>query len=222
MDSTITREKRLKMSYEEFLAWSGEDTHAEWVDGEVVVFMPPKDRHQAIVGFLHIVLSLFANLFNLGVVRVAPFEMRVRPDGPAREPDLLFIARDHLDRLTPERLEGPADLVVEVISDDSVARDRADKFYEYQEAGVREYWLIDPRPDKERADFYQLTPEGRFQAALPDADGRYHAAVLPDFWFRPDWLWQETLPDPLTALAEIRGLSPQAIQTLRDMLTGSR
>lgn len=221
MDSTVTHEKRLKMSYEEFLAWSGEDTHAEWVNGEVIAFMPPKDRHQAIVGFLHILLSLFANLFNLGVLRVAPFEMRARPDGPAREPDLMFVAREHLDRLTPERLDGPADLVIEIISDDSVARDRADKFYEYQEAGVREYWIIDPRPGKERADFYQITSEGQFQAALPDTDGHYHAAVLPGFWFRPDWLWQETLPDPLTALAEIRGLSSEATQTLRDMLAGN-
>jgi Uma2 family endonuclease len=60
--------------------------------------------------------------------------MRATPDGPARQPDLLFVAREHLDRLTETRLSGPADFVVEVVSDDSVARDRADKFYEYQAA----------------------------------------------------------------------------------------
>jgi Uma2 family endonuclease len=219
-DSPLIDEKRLKMSYEAFLIWAGEDTHAEWVNGEVIVFMPPKMIHQQVVGFLYNLLSLFTSFFDLGTVLVAPFEMRAQPDGPAREPDLIFIAREHQDRLTPERLIGPADLVVEVVSDDSVARDRADKFYEYQEAGVGEYWVIDPRPGKQRADFYHLTPQGQFQAALPDTDGRYHAVVVPGFWFRPNWLWQETLPDPLTTLAEIRGLSPEAIQALRDTLAG--
>ncbi len=220
IEAPLTEEQRLKMSYDEFLAWTDDTTHAEWVDGEVIVFMPPKDKHQAIVGFLHIVISLFANLFNLGIVRVAPFEMRARPDGPAREPDVLFIAREHLERLTPDRLAGPADLIVEVVSDSSLGRDRGEKFYEYQEAGVREYWIVDPRPGKERVDLYWLTAENRYQATLPDAEGRYHAVVLPGFWFRPDWLWQDSTPDPLFALAEMRGLDPEALQTLRNALMG--
>lgn len=215
VDTASTTEQILRMSYAEFRAWSEEDVHAEWVDGEVVVFMPPKTIHQQIVGFLYNLLSLYASFFDLGVVLMAPFEMRARADGPAREPDLLFIARERLERLTDERLNGPADLIVEVVSDSSVARDRVDKFYEYQEIGVREYWIIDPRPGRERVDCYSLTAEGRFQATLPDADGRYHAATLPRFWFRPDWFEQEPLPNPVTILAEICGRSPAEAQALR-------
>lgn len=211
-----SQEQHLTMSYEEFLAWSSEDTHAEWVEGEVIVFVPPKTIHQQIVGFLHNLLSLYANLFQLGVVLTDPFEMRIRDGKSSREPDLLFIAQEHLERLTPEHLEGPADLVIEIVSDESVARDRTDKFYEYQEAGVREYWIIDPRPGTVRVDFYHLTTAGQFQATLPDNEGRYYAAVLPDFWFRPDWLQQEPLPDPLTTLAEI---APQA---LREAVGGNK
>ena len=44
------------MTYEEWLAWADEDTHAEWVDGKVIEFMPGTDRHQAIIGFLHVLL----------------------------------------------------------------------------------------------------------------------------------------------------------------------
>src|SRR5262245_54332015 len=136
-----TQGQRLRMSYEEFLAWADEDVHAEWVDGEVIVQMPPKEPHQRVVAFLISLMTLFIQLYKLGRLLPAPFEMRAFPDGAAREPDLIFIASEHLDRLSQERLSGPADLVVEVISDDSVARDRADKFYEYQEAGVRGYWI---------------------------------------------------------------------------------
>ena len=204
------QERRLAMSYDEFLSWLGEDTHAEWIDGEVIVFMPPTFKHQAIVGLLHTLLSLFAELFDLGVVQVAPFEMRATPNSPAREPDLLFVAREHLDRLTPERLAGPADLVVEIVSDSSVGRDRSDKFYEYQQLGIAEYWIIDPRPGKERIDWFRLTAEGKYLAISPDEYGRYHSTLLPGFWLDPAWLWQEPLPSALPLLAAI---APQALRS---------
>jgi Uma2 family endonuclease len=201
----ITPGQPLRMSYEEFLAWADEDVHAEWVNGEVIVQRPPTEPHQRVVAFLMSLMGLFIELFKLGRLLPAPFEMRAVPDGPAREPDLIFVAREHLDRLSPERMSGPADLVVEVISDDSVARDRADKFYEYQEAGVREYWILDSRPGRERADFYVLDEKGRYRPVPPDADGRYHSAVLPGLWILVDWVTSGEPPAVLTALAQIVG-----------------
>lgn len=197
--------QRLRMSYEEYLAWADEDIHAEWVNGEVIVHMPPKIRHQQVVAFLLQLMGLFSQLFQLGRLLPAPLEMRATPDGSAREPDLLFIAQEHLDRLTDARLSGPADLIVEVVSDDSVSRDRSDKFYEYQAAGVQEYWIIDPRPGYERADFYVLDPKGRYQPVPIDPDGRYRSTVLAGFWFEVEWVLSATSPDVLQALAQIVG-----------------
>ncbi|MDP9372091.1 MAG: Uma2 family endonuclease [Chloroflexota bacterium] len=202
-------ERRLPMTYEEFQAWEDEGRHGEWVDGEVIVFMPPTDRHQALAFWLGRLLAFFADLFDLGEVRVAPLEMRARPGGPAREPDVLFVAREHLDRLTPARLVGPADLVIEVVSPDSVTRDRVDKLAEYQEAGVREYWIVDSGSGQERADFYQLGADGKYRAVPPDADGYYRSAALPGFRLRHDWLRQNPLPKPLTLMKEI---APQALR----------
>jgi Uma2 family endonuclease len=193
------------MSYEEYLAWADEDVHAEWVNGEVIVHMPPKPRHQQVVAFLLQLLGLFIQLCQSGRLLPAPLEMRAIPDGPAREPDLLFVTHEHLDRLTEVRLSGPADLVVEVVSDDSVARDRADKFYEYQAAGVREYWIIDPRPGYERADFFVLADKGRYRPVPVEPDGCYHSTVLAGFWFQVDWVLATEPPDVLQALSQIVG-----------------
>jgi Uma2 family endonuclease len=202
---SMTQSQPLRMSYEEYLAWADEDVHAEWVNGEVIVQMPPKEPHQRVVAFLVQLMGLFIQLFQLGRLLPAPFEMRAVPDGPAREPDLIFVAREHLDRLSQERLSGPADLVVEVISDDSVARDRADKFYEYQAAGVKEYWILDSRPGRERADFYVLDEKGRYRPVPPESDGRYHSTVLPGFWLHVDWVTAAEPPAVLTALAQVVG-----------------
>jgi Uma2 family endonuclease len=78
------------------------------------------------------------------------------------------------------------------------------KFDEYEAAGVSEYWVLDNRPKRARAWFYQLDASGRYVSVLPDADGVYHSAVLPGLELRVDWLWQEEL-DVLSALAQLVG-----------------
>jgi Uma2 family endonuclease len=194
----------LHMSYEEYLAWDYEGSLTEWVDGEVIIHMATTPKHQKVVDFLNRLLGLFVGVFRLGEVYSAPLAMRAVEGGNAREPDLLFLATEHLDRLTDSALHGPADLVVEVISDDSIVRDRDIKFYEYQQGGICEYWIIDPRPGRLRADFYVLDERGRYQPVPVGTDDMYHAAAIPGFWLYLPWLWQDT-PDPLAALAEIIG-----------------
>ncbi|NOZ05216.1 MAG: Uma2 family endonuclease [Chloroflexi bacterium] len=188
-----------RMSYEAFLASFDEDTYAEWVNGEIIMMSPANDRHQDLSGFLESVLRSFVETHDLGIVRSAPFQMRLADTG--REPDLLFVAQEHLDRLRKMYLDGPADLAVEIVSPESMGRDRGEKFYEYEAAGVREYWLIDP--ERERAEFYRLE-EGRYRLVEPDTEGRYHSAVLEGFWLQVDWLWEEPLPRVLDVLRELQ------------------
>ena len=199
------QETYIPMSYDEFLCQIDEDAHAEWVDGVAIVFSPPTLRHQNIVGFLLCLIYGFVNHFNLGIVLASPIEMKTSPDANAREPDLLFIAKGNLDRLSDKKLEGPADLVVEIISPESARRDRTDKFYEYQQAGIREYWLIDPRVGFERADFWVLDEDGRYQPIPLGGGGIYRSAVVPNFWLRTSWLWSDSNPSPIRALATIIG-----------------
>jgi Uma2 family endonuclease len=192
------------MTYEEYRNTEFEGGLTEWVDGKVIVHIPPKDQHQNIVEFLIQLLGPFVRLFKLGKLRVAPFSVRVLPDGPAREPDLFFLAVEHFDRLTENELKGPADLAIEIISDENVGRDRGDKFYEYQEGGVGEYWIIDPRPGKQRADFYVLDAHGSYQPIPLAPDGIYRSTVLPHFWLNVEWFWADDA-NPLAALAQIVG-----------------
>jgi Uma2 family endonuclease len=112
----------------------------------------------------------------------------------------LFIAREHLDRLKNVYLDGPADLVVEIISPDSRGRDRGEKFYEYEQGRVSEYWLLDYL--RRQAEFYQRGADGIFRPVPVGEDGLYHSAVLAGLWLKVDWLWQEPLPPLLTVLRE--------------------
>lgn len=213
--STEATPTRLRMSYEEFLAWSDEDTRAEWVDGEVIIPMPPKNVHQTTLAFLHRLLAMFVDLFDLGKVSVAPFEVKLKPDGSSREPDIFFIAKENLDRLTEEKLVGPADLIIEIISTDSVQRDRRDKFKEYRAAGVREYWIIDPRPNKQRADFFRLDETGDYELYGTEDDAWIDSQVLPGFGLRPAWLWPVDSLSPITCALEIEGVADALNEQIR-------
>jgi Uma2 family endonuclease len=202
---TPTREQRAPMSYAQFLTDFQETDHIEWVNGEAIIFMPPTSLHQAFAGFLYALLSNFVRFFELGQLFFAPYEMKVSPNSSGREPDILFVARTNLARITEKKLEGPADLIIEVISTESAIRDRNEKFLEYEAAGVREYWLFDPRPYRQRADFWVLDSAGRYQLIPVGVDGIYHSTILPHFWLNINWLWREPLPDPLSTFAQIVG-----------------
>lgn len=194
-----------RLSYDEFLAWADEDTLAEWVEGGVIMTSPASSLHQDVADFLTSVLRIFVEAFGLGVVRSGPFQMKLATSG--REPDLLFVATSHLDRLRPTYLDGPADLVIEIVSPESVGRDRGEKFYEYEAAGVSEYWLLDPQT--RRAEFYRLAADGQYRLAPPDDQGMYHSAVVPGFRLHVSWLWQQPLPHVLDVLAELGVISPR-------------
>lgn len=180
------------MSYEEFLVWADEDIHAEWVDGKVYRRPPASRRHQLLALFLSNVLNLAATHFELGQVMTAPFQMKLSELRRGREPDILFVTAEHLERLTEQYLDGPADLVIEIVSPESTGRDRGEKFIEYEAAGIPEYWLIDPQ--RAEAEFYRLDGRGRYRLVMPDAENRYVSAVMPGVWLQVDWLWQDPLP----------------------------
>jgi len=109
------------MTAQEFLRWEHNGI-AEWVNGEVSI-MAVTNEYQRMVDFLNRLLGIFVQAFGLGVVRSAPYAMRATPEGSIRAPDLMFVSAAHLDRVRREALDGPADLVVEVVSEESVARD---------------------------------------------------------------------------------------------------
>ena len=190
-----------KISYEDFLAWCDEDTRAEWVDGEIILVSPASNRHQDLSDFLVSVLRIYTEAKRIGVIRSAPFQMKLGEDLPGREPDMLFVSNDNLHRLQNTYLDGPADMVVEITSEESIGRDRGDKFVEYEAAGVSEYWLIDPI--RQQAEFYRTGSDNRYHLILPDAEGIYHSESITGFWLRVSWLWKETLPPVLEVCREL-------------------
>lgn len=184
---------------EEFLAWE-DDRWAEWVDGKVIRMAPVTFGHQEIVRFLLALLSLYIEAHDLGIVSTAPYAMHLPTRQRVREPDLLFVSQQRMDRRKDLYLDGAADLVVEVVSPDSRRRDRVEKVIDYEVEGVREYWLIDPR--RRQVELRRLGEDGRYRLVEPE-EGIFTSEAIPGFRLHIDWLWRQPLPKILEAGREL-------------------
>lgn len=138
------RGTRKRWTYAEFarLPESG-STRYEVIDDELVVTPGPSRRHQTIVGELFYRLMGFVKAHALGELFTGPFDI-LFAEGDYFEPDVLFVRSDHAGLVSDRGVEGPPDLVVEVVSPSTAQRDRGIKLDRYRLYGVPEYWVVDP------------------------------------------------------------------------------
>lgn len=130
---------------EQYLTLTNQTNHLiEFSDGEIEVLPMPTSGHQVILLLLY---DLFRAIVQRagGKVLVAPLRLQVRP-GKFREPDILML-RDAKDPRYQDAFWLGADLVVEIVSPDRPERDTEDKPRDYAEAGIPEYWIINPLTD---------------------------------------------------------------------------
>ncbi len=190
-------ETSFHMTEDEFVAWCDEDTKAEWVNGEIIAASPSSLEHVNLAGWLNIVMRLFAEHFERGWVYGPEFQIRFEAQHLRRVPDILFVSKEHADIIRPNHVEGAPDLVIEIVSPDSVVRDWREKYLEYEAAGVREYWVIDP--EYRRVEAYTLDADHKY-TRIEAQDNALHSLTLTGFYLQPDWLWRAPLPNPLEIL----------------------
>ena len=103
----------------------------------------PFFSHQAIVLRIARILGDHVEPRGLGQVAVAPLDVILDVDnGLIVQPDVLFVSHERLS-IIHNQVWGAPDLVVEVLSRATAARDRAEKLGWYRQYGVRECWLVD-------------------------------------------------------------------------------
>jgi Uma2 family endonuclease len=147
-------------TYEDYLLLPDDGQHYEVLYGALSVTPAPRYEHQEALSELHGELRNHVRLNKLGRVLVAPFDINL-PRGIASpvEPDIIFLRTGNTPRRGERSFTGVPDLVAEVHSPGTRHRDRTTKFKAYQEAGVPEYWMVDP--DDRTVEVYILR-DGRY------------------------------------------------------------
>ncbi len=188
----------------DFRRWATSDDFPEtgridFVAGRIEVDMSPEELHthgKLKVELVRVLADLICKR-QLGELYTAGARVSCPKAELSVEPDVVFVSEESLDlgrvQLIPKangehdryiELEGPPDLIVEIVSDSSVRKDTKRLPKAYWQAGVLEYWLVDARREEL---FFRIHQRGDadYQPALMDDESYQYSAVL-DCWYRLD------------------------------------
>ncbi len=140
--------EKVSYTFADYLTWD-EDEHIELIDGEAVMMAPPSTKHQVISGEIFRQLANFLEGKKCLAIP-APFAVRLfegNKDVPENvrtvvEPDISVIC--DRSKLDGHGCKGAPDMVIEILSPSNLRHDRLVKLNLYQQAGVREYWIVSP------------------------------------------------------------------------------
>lgn len=182
---------------------STEDFRCEYLNGDVIVHSPATFDHENRSAFLSSLLRMFAAKHNLGLVLSSNIVMQI---GERRLcPDVSFLAAAHHDRVQDDRVRGPMDLVIEVLSKSTRSYDLGEKRTCYREAAVPEIWFVDLAKRELVIDALTTTggAEHREYETRVLTRGRWNSLALSGFWINAEWLWLEPLPNDFDCLTQI-------------------
>jgi Uma2 family endonuclease len=174
-----------KLTYDEFQTLPRDGSKRfELIEGEVFMTPSPNTKHQTAAANLHLALGQLVRERNLGRVFFAPYDV-VFSKWTALEPDLLFIRKERLAIITEANVQGPPDLVIEILSPSNKKYDRETKMRAYEKAGVPEIWYFDPEDDT--AEILNLGGNGLYVVtANLSGNARIVSKALPELYLTLD------------------------------------
>jgi Uma2 family endonuclease len=132
-----------RWTYADYAALPDDGRRYELIDGVLYMAPAPGTNHQGVNALLTTYLTLHVQLVGLGRVFAAPTDVELDP-GTVLQPDVIVILKANLSIITPSRIIGAPDLVIEIASPSTAGYDRREKQDAYARAGVTEYWIADP------------------------------------------------------------------------------
>ena len=141
----IQTENGLMLTYEDYVKIPEDGRRHEIIEGRHIVNPAPRLRHQFVLGNIYDALR---SLRRSGRARVAFAPIAVQlTEFDIVEPDLIAIDAKSTQRIGKQKIEGPPELVVEVLSPSTRRLDRGAKRALYESMGVLEYWIVDSEKD---------------------------------------------------------------------------
>jgi Uma2 family endonuclease len=194
--ATVAR--RGTVSFEEFCVLIRADQKADLIDGVIYMASPENIDANRLFVWLICLLNLYVRAKGLGEVFGSRVAFRLgEVSGP--EPDIAFVKKDRLHLARRTFFQGPPDFAIEVVSPECVERDYVKKRTLYETAGVREYWIIDE--ELQKVLMLRLDRAGHYREVRAKK-GVLRSFVVPGFWIRTAWLWQQPRPGEAEILEE--------------------
>lgn len=154
----------------------------ELIYGRFYLSPSPTPLHQYIALRLGRLLDDVAERTG-GLALIAPVDVHLAQHSVV-QPDLLYVSAAR-GAVIQDRIEGAPDLVVEILSPSTASRDQVHKLNLYAQAGVIEYWIVDPAGGHIT---FLVSERGAF-AVYPPESGRWRSPALPEVELDIDRFW---------------------------------
>ena len=169
---------------DEFWKLSDEDTNFELIDGVLVIHSPASTEHEQLFSYLNRLIGFYVEEKEIGVLLGSRLVMRLDSRWNP-EPDLMLVLSENYDKIKDTRVEGAADLVIEILSKTTRDLDLEKKVPKYLECGVKEIWIIDP--ENKEFSIYEGENKKTWDAGMQELT--IESKILADFFLKPIWLW---------------------------------
>jgi Uma2 family endonuclease len=136
---------RARFNYNDYLLLP-EHSRYEILDGELYVAPAPNTKHQRVSRKLETALIEYVESNALGEVFDAPYDV-ILSDEDIVQPDLIFVRKERDGIIKENNVRGAPDLIVEILSETTRARDLKEKRKIYARFQVAEYWIVDPQAE---------------------------------------------------------------------------
>jgi len=177
----------IKLTYEDYVDLPDDGKRYEILDGELEVSPAPAPRHQGVSRNLLLILQGRSQERRLGTIYYALIDVLLA-DTSIVQPDLIFVAAGRESIITARAIEGPPDLVVEILSPWSVRRDRVAKAALYARFGIRHYWIVDP--EARTLEVYETANGAYRSVATYEGAGKARSSLFPDLEIDLAHVWE--------------------------------
>lgn len=174
-----------EVSEEQFWELANEDSNYELIDGVLIIHSPASEEHEDIFAHLTTILRFYLQEYKLGKIYGSRFVMKLSAKWNP-EPDIMIILPENYTRITKTKLEGPADIVIEILTKATKEIDVTKKLPKYLEEGVQEVWILDP----EERSIKIITKQEEKSWNNPQSEEFLTSAVLRDLKLRVKWIWE--------------------------------
>lgn len=138
-----TKRPELKLGYAEYVLYPNDGMRHEIIDGDHYMNPAPSTYHQTVSKRLQYHLYTQIELAGQGLVFDAPIDLQLSPHDIV-QPDLVVLLKETKARITPTKIIGAPNLLVEILSPSTAENDRHLKRSVYERSGCDEYWIVDP------------------------------------------------------------------------------
>jgi len=178
---------RVILTYKDYEALPNDGRIYEIHEGELSVTPAPTPDHQFTTRDLFLPIHAHVSAGDLGEVLFAPIDV-IFSDITIVQPDLVFVEKAHLSRISSRGIEGPPTLIVQVLSPSTAQLNRTTHFQLFAKHGVPNYWIADPQARVIEA--YVLREGGYELAVRASGAAPVSLPPFPGLTLIPDSLWR--------------------------------